>query len=228
METSITKLSSKSDPRVRAPQGTTLDNTEGAPTLGCLLAPPAAVCTCSSGVDPDARRQWPNGPHVLRNTEWPDTRLVVPLGHSNSISGLVVEYIVAIDVTRVRFPADAPIPRNFRRPRARTTSNTTRRRRTWPRILAPPHYQSCARAQARRPVLTNRPLVLRLPKSSHYANVPPEPATPRRLGCSTERARIGSTHRPQWTAPHTCATKGRLHCPNLSRPESPPHHTTTQ
>jgi hypothetical protein len=25
----------------------------------------------------------------------------------NSISGLVVEYIVAIDVTRVRFPADA-------------------------------------------------------------------------------------------------------------------------
>jgi hypothetical protein len=26
---------------------------------------------------------------------------------SNSISGLVVEYIVAIDVTRVRFPADA-------------------------------------------------------------------------------------------------------------------------
>ena len=28
--------------------------------------------------------------------------------HSNrSISGLVVEYIVAIDVTRVRFPADA-------------------------------------------------------------------------------------------------------------------------
>ena len=27
--------------------------------------------------------------------------------HFNSISGLVVEYIVAIDVTRVRFPADA-------------------------------------------------------------------------------------------------------------------------
>ena len=107
LETSITKLSSKSDPRVRAPRGTTLGNTEGAPTLGCLLAPPAAVCTCSSGVDPDARRQWPNGPHVLRNTEWPDTPLVVPLGHSNSISGLVVEYIVAIDVTRVRFPADA-------------------------------------------------------------------------------------------------------------------------
>ena len=26
---------------------------------------------------------------------------------ANSISGLVVEYIVAIDVTRVRFPADA-------------------------------------------------------------------------------------------------------------------------
>ncbi len=28
---------------------------------------------------------------------------------SRSISGLVVEYIVAIDVTRVRFPADAPM-----------------------------------------------------------------------------------------------------------------------
>ena len=27
--------------------------------------------------------------------------------HHHSISGLVVEYIVAIDVTRVRFPADA-------------------------------------------------------------------------------------------------------------------------
>ena len=28
----------------------------------------------------------------------------------NSISGLVAEYIVAIDVTRVRFPADALFP----------------------------------------------------------------------------------------------------------------------
>ena len=28
---------------------------------------------------------------------------------SNSIGGLVVEYIVAIDVTRVRFPADASL-----------------------------------------------------------------------------------------------------------------------
>ena len=28
----------------------------------------------------------------------------------NSISGLVVEYIVAIDVTRARFPADALLP----------------------------------------------------------------------------------------------------------------------
>ena len=27
---------------------------------------------------------------------------------TNCISGLVVEYIVAIDVTRARFPADAP------------------------------------------------------------------------------------------------------------------------
>ena len=30
-----------------------------------------------------------------------------------SISGLVVEYIVAIDVTRVRFPADASVAQNF-------------------------------------------------------------------------------------------------------------------
>ena len=29
------------------------------------------------------------------------------LNAANSISGLVVEYIVGIDVTRVRFPADA-------------------------------------------------------------------------------------------------------------------------
>ena len=33
--------------------------------------------------------------------------LEVPDNASSSISGLVVEYIVAIDVTRVRFPADA-------------------------------------------------------------------------------------------------------------------------
>ena len=33
---------------------------------------------------------------------------MLPIGRSsNRISGLVVEYIVAIDVTRVRFPADA-------------------------------------------------------------------------------------------------------------------------
>ena len=33
----------------------------------------------------------------------------------HSISGLVVEYIVAIDVTRVRFPADASISFSFSR-----------------------------------------------------------------------------------------------------------------
>ena len=32
---------------------------------------------------------------------------------SNSISGLVAEYIVAIDVTRVRFPADAQFGQNW-------------------------------------------------------------------------------------------------------------------
>ena len=31
--------------------------------------------------------------------------------HVSGIGGLVAEYIVAIDVTRVRFPADASIPR---------------------------------------------------------------------------------------------------------------------
>ena len=33
--------------------------------------------------------------------------LVIAIDFVNSISGLVVEYIVAIDVTRARFPADA-------------------------------------------------------------------------------------------------------------------------
>ena len=33
--------------------------------------------------------------------------------HSHGISGLVVEYIVAIDVTRVRFPADALFSRTW-------------------------------------------------------------------------------------------------------------------
>ena len=36
---------------------------------------------------------------------WPSRQ--TSAAHSRSISGLVVEYIVAIDVTRVRFPADA-------------------------------------------------------------------------------------------------------------------------
>ena len=33
--------------------------------------------------------------------------MVLDMLHAQSISGLVVEYIVAIDVTRVRLPADA-------------------------------------------------------------------------------------------------------------------------
>ena len=36
--------------------------------------------------------------------------MVLDMLHAQSISGLVVEYIVAIDVTRVRFPADAYMP----------------------------------------------------------------------------------------------------------------------
>jgi hypothetical protein len=35
------------------------------------------------------------------------TIVLAPKQHDSSISGLVVEYIVAIDVTRVQFPADA-------------------------------------------------------------------------------------------------------------------------
>ena len=49
-----------------------------------------------------------------RNSVWragtnrrPTQRTKQPNQQSNCISGLVVEYIVAIDVTRVRFPADA-------------------------------------------------------------------------------------------------------------------------
>ena len=41
----------------------------------------------------------------------PPTRYVLAGGKGSSISGLVVEYIVAIDVTRVRFPADAILNR---------------------------------------------------------------------------------------------------------------------
>ena len=33
--------------------------------------------------------------------------IMATVWNANSISGLVVEYIIAIDVTRVRFPADA-------------------------------------------------------------------------------------------------------------------------
>ena len=40
---------------------------------------------------------------------------ITELRCSNRISGLVVEYIVAIDVTRVRFPADALWPGNLQR-----------------------------------------------------------------------------------------------------------------
>ena len=65
-----------------------------------------------------ARRTWaqqtPNAPIVWtsqtrKSKRLAGMKLVEPLHpHDNmSISGLVVEYIVAIDVTRVRFPADA-------------------------------------------------------------------------------------------------------------------------
>ena len=65
-----------------------------------------------------ARRIWaqqiPNAPTVWtsqtrKSKRLARMRLLEPLHphDSMSISGLVVEYIVAIDVTRVRFPADA-------------------------------------------------------------------------------------------------------------------------
>jgi hypothetical protein len=45
---------------------------------------------------------------MFRDSAQPISKIVtIRLWHDKSISGLVVEYIVAIDVTRVRFPADA-------------------------------------------------------------------------------------------------------------------------
>ena len=40
-------------------------------------------------------------------------RMYISLAQRKSISGLVVEYIVAIDVTRARFPADASLLSNL-------------------------------------------------------------------------------------------------------------------
>ena len=39
--------------------------------------------------------------------------MIAPERENNSISGRMVEYIVAIDVTRVRFPADARFTRVY-------------------------------------------------------------------------------------------------------------------
>ena len=49
------------------------------------------------------------GSMVARHSQWSSCLRVsvILIVFVNSISGLVVEYIVAIDVTRVRFPADA-------------------------------------------------------------------------------------------------------------------------
>ena len=56
--------------------------------------------------------------------------LEVPDNASSSISGLVVEYIVAIDVTRVRFPADAFIAgelvQDIKRPTGQTSLQLTK------------------------------------------------------------------------------------------------------
>ena len=52
---------------------------------------------------------------------WPP-RYVAPGVEDNGISGLVVEYIVAIDVTRVRFPADAPFCYNSPAPLKRRST----------------------------------------------------------------------------------------------------------
>ena len=49
------------------------------------------------------------------------TRYVLADGEDSSISGLVVEYIVAINVTRVRFPADAPFCYHVQRGMLRTS-----------------------------------------------------------------------------------------------------------
>ena len=49
------------------------------------------------------------GSMVARHSQWSSCLRVsvILIVFVNSISGLVVEYIVAIDVTRARFPADA-------------------------------------------------------------------------------------------------------------------------
>ena len=57
---------------------------------------------------------WPLGPRcsgMRRRGRMGEAlpRLLAVLAFSIGISGLVVEYIVAIDVTRVRFPADAAL-----------------------------------------------------------------------------------------------------------------------
>ena len=51
-------------------------------------------------MEPTLERHLHSRPLFLRGS-------VIAIVFVNSISGLVVEYIVAIDVTRVRFPADA-------------------------------------------------------------------------------------------------------------------------
>ena len=48
-----------------------------------------------------------------------------------SISGLVVEYIVAIDVTRVRFPADALFRYCFYAPRPGSEAGASRHNAKW-------------------------------------------------------------------------------------------------
>jgi len=63
----------------------------------------------------------------------------------HSISGLVVEYIVAIDVTRVRFPADAYF--DAAKPWGRPSSDG--RREEYEVLLATPVFWQRARTDVR-------------------------------------------------------------------------------
>ena len=58
------------------------------------------------------------GSMVARHSQWSSCLRVsvILIVFVNSISGLVVEYIVAIDVTRVRFPADAYLAHEYNLP----------------------------------------------------------------------------------------------------------------
>ena len=65
----------------------------------------------ASVLEPASRRFKPSGVrrglHLKQTMRFCTSLLGACFGNTQSISGLVAEYIVAIEVTRARFPADA-------------------------------------------------------------------------------------------------------------------------